>query len=158
MNLVCVNYATYLKTTSFVKTGVRTITDGRRWLMKRHFKEMPILDDFEMVSETLKPLKSNEIMLKPEFWSVDPYARIYPISFGYKMPMTMLGSQVAQVLESKNSKYPEGSHVVTYTGWRDVSIVDPDAVYDTYGKVLGIAQRRLFSRHTHSRDKVLCPK
>ena len=34
------------------------------------------------------------IIIRPEFWSVDPYARIYPISFGYKMPMTMLGSQV----------------------------------------------------------------
>jgi len=102
--------------------------------MKRHFKGMPILDDFEMVAEPLKALKDNEILLKPEFWSVDPYARIYPISFGYKMPMTMLGSQVAQVLESKNSRFPAGSHVVTYTGWRDVSVVDPDAVYDTYGK------------------------
>jgi len=102
--------------------------------MKRHFKGMPIMDDFEMKSEPLPKLKENEILLKPEFWSVDPYARIYPISFGYKMPMTMLGSQVAQVLESKNSKFPVGSHVVAYTGWKEVSVVDPDAVYDTYGK------------------------
>ena len=33
-------------------------------------------------------------IIRPEFWSVDPYARIYPISFGFKLPMTMLGSQV----------------------------------------------------------------
>jgi len=102
--------------------------------MKRHFKGMPISDDFEKVTEPLKKLNDNEILLKPEFWSVDPYARIYPISFGYKLPMTMLGSQVAEVVESKNPRYPEGSHVVAYTGWRDLSVVDPDAVYDTYGK------------------------
>ena len=52
---------------------------------------MPTLEDFEIKSEPLQKLKDNEILLKPEFWSVDPYARIYPISFGYKLPMTMLG-------------------------------------------------------------------
>ena len=74
--------------------------------MKRHFQGMPTLEDFEMKTEPLPSLKENEILLKPEFWSVDPYARIYPISFGYKLPMTMLGSQVAEVMDSKNSKYP----------------------------------------------------
>jgi len=92
------------------------------------------MEDFELKSEPLVKLKENEIMLKPEFWSVDPYARIYPISFGYKLPMTMLGSQVALVLESKNRKYPVGSYVVTYTGWREISVTDPEAHYDTYGK------------------------
>ena len=102
--------------------------------MKRHFKGMPTPEDFELKSEPLRSLKENEIMLKPEFWSVDPYARVYPIAFGYKLPMTMLGSQVAEVVESRNVKYPVGSHVVTYTGWREISVTDPDAHYDTYGK------------------------
>ena len=89
-------------------------------------------------------------IIRPEFWSVDPYARIYPISFGYKMPMTMLGSQVimmrmmincynshdsdgdnhdhddgqvSEVLESRNSKFPPGSHVLAYTGWRELAVV-----------------------------------
>jgi len=112
----------------------RFFSEGRRWIMKRHFQGMPTLEDFEIKSEPLQKLKDNEILLQPEFWSVDPYARIYPISFGYKLPMTMLGSQVAQVMESKNPKYPVGSHVVAYTGWRELAVVDPDAVYDTYGK------------------------
>ena len=102
--------------------------------MKRHFQGLPTLDDFELKSEPLPALKDNELLLKPEFWSVDPYARIYPISFGYKLPMTMLGSQVAEVVESRNSKYPVGSHVVAYTGWREMAVIDPDAHYDTYGK------------------------
>ena len=102
--------------------------------MKRHFKGMPTPEDFELKSEPLKKLKENEIMLKPECWSVDPYARVYPISFGYKLPMTMLGSQVAEVLESKNSKYPVGSHVVTYSGWREISVTDPDSQSEASGK------------------------
>ena len=76
--------------------------------MRRHFRGMPTLDDFELQSEPLRKLRENEILLKPEFWSVDPYARVYPISFGYKLPITMLGSQVAEVLESRNPKYPVG--------------------------------------------------
>ena len=59
---------------------------------------MPTMEDFELKSEPLTKLKDNEIMLKPEFWSVDPYARIYPISFGYKLPMTMLGSQAGLII------------------------------------------------------------
>ena len=125
---------TCLKVTA-ARIGIRSFSEGRSWIMKRHFKGMPTMDDFELKSAPLSKLKDNEILLKPEFWSVDPYARIYPISFGYKMPMTMLGSQVAEVIESKNPKYPPGSHVVTYTGWKEVAVVDPDAVYDTYGKV-----------------------
>ena len=65
--------------------------------MKRHFQGMPTLDDFEVKSEPLPKLQENEMLLKPEFWSVDPYARIYPVSFGYKLPMTMLGWEWATI-------------------------------------------------------------
>jgi len=102
--------------------------------MKQHFKGMPTPEDFDLVSEPLPDLKEGEILIKPEFWSVDPYARIYPISFGYKLPMTMLGSQVSKVIESRNPRFPSGSHVLAYTGWREMAVVDPDAQYDTYGK------------------------
>lgn len=50
--------------------------------------------------------------------------------------MNLIGSQVAEVVESRNSKYPVGSHVVAYTGWREMAVIDPDAHYDTYGKVM----------------------
>jgi len=110
-----------------------SFSEGRRWIHKKHFQGMPTMEDFELISEPLPELKENEILVKPEFWSVDPYARIYAIAFGYKLPMTMLGSQVAKVLESKNPKFPVGSHVIAYTGWREVAVVDPDAEYDTYG-------------------------
>ena len=175
-------------------------TEGRRWIMKRHFNGMPtrlekieqtkdpklytdnhtdgqtditswsqaepgdkslvslsfsVRDDFDLVSEPLPALKDGEIMIKsakddsrhaqhklalrPEFWSVDPYARIYPISFGYKLPMTMLGSQVtsdfsailnchhsgqvSEVVDSRNPLHPVGSHVLAYTGWKELAVV-----------------------------------
>merc|ERR1719384_1336062 len=46
----------------------------------------------------------------------------------------MLGSQVSEVIESRNPRFPSGSHVLAYTGWRELAVVDPDAQYDTYGK------------------------
>ena len=102
--------------------------------MKRHFQGLPTLDDFELKTEPLHPLKENEILIKPEYWSVDPYARIYPASFGFKLPMTMLGSQVSRVLASRHPRYPADSHVLAYTGWREVAALDPDKHYDTYGR------------------------
>ena len=68
--------------------------------MRRHFRGMPTPDDFELQSEPLRKLRENEILLKPEFWSVDPYARVYPRAFGYKLPITMLGSQVGDIQHS----------------------------------------------------------
>ena len=46
------------------------------------------------IIDTINIVNIIVIIIRPEFWSVDPYARIYPISFGFKLPMTMLGSQV----------------------------------------------------------------
>ena len=31
--------------------------------------------------------------------------------------------QVSEVLESRNPKFPPGSHVVAYTGWRELAVV-----------------------------------
>ena len=109
-------------------------SEGRRWIMKRHFQGLPTLDDFELKTEPLHPLRENEILIEPEYWSVDPYARIYPASFGFKLPMTMLGSQVSRVLASRHPRYPVDSHVLAYTGWREVAALDPDKHYDTYGR------------------------
>merc|ERR1712223_529212 len=44
--------------------------EGRRWIMKQHFKGMPTPEDFDLVSEPLPDLKEGEILIKPEFWSM----------------------------------------------------------------------------------------
>jgi len=102
--------------------------------MKRHFKGLPTLDDFELVSESLPKLSVNQILLQGEYWSVDPYQRAYPLAYGLRVPNTMIGSQVAKVIESKNHTYPIGSYVVAYNGWRELSIIDPE---DKSGKQIG---------------------
>ena len=65
-----------------------------------------------------------EILVEAEYLSVDPYMRAYT-------PMlptgrTMIGSQVAKILESKNSKYPVGKRILGYLGWRSHTVLNPD--------------------------------
>lgn len=88
---------------------------GRRWVLKHHFDGLPKKEDFELVSEELGPLKDGEILFKTEFISVDPYQR--PYTTRIKLPATMMGSQVAKVLESKEPKFPVGTRIVAYAGW-----------------------------------------
>merc|ERR1719186_1064930 len=45
-------------------------------------------------------------------------------------PLTMIGSSVALVEESRNSKYPKGSSVISYAGWVERAVVNPEASVD----------------------------
>merc|ERR1719186_1878636 len=45
-------------------------------------------------------------------------------------PLTMIGSSVALVEESRNSKYPKGSSVISYAGWVERAVVNPEASMD----------------------------
>lgn len=62
--------------------------------------------------------------MEAEYLSVDPYMRPYMAS--YKPGVTMIGGQVAKILESKNAKYPTGAFIVGSFGWRTHTIVQPD--------------------------------
>lgn len=54
------------------------------------------------------------------FLSVDPYMRAY---VGRLRPgITMIGGQVAKVVDSKNSDYPIGAHVWGHFGWRNKTV------------------------------------
>lgn len=64
-------------------------------------------------------------MVEAEYLSVDPYMRAYTV----RLPVgnTMIGSQVAKILESKNPKFPVGKRIVGYLGWRTHTVLNPDA-------------------------------
>ena len=79
---------------------------GRKWVLLHHFSGSPKPEDFKLVEEELGELKHNEIQFKSLFLSLDPYMR--PYTMRMNPPFTMIGSSVAVVEESKNSKYPKG--------------------------------------------------
>lgn len=43
----------------------------------------------------------------------------------YPVGVTMIGGQVAKIIESKNPDFPVGKRIVGYLGWRTHTIINP---------------------------------
>ncbi|XP_044730448.1 prostaglandin reductase 1-like [Chrysoperla carnea] len=95
---------------------------ARRYVYKTAFDGEPKKTDLEIVEEELRPIKDGEFLCKAVYLSVDPYMRAYMSR--YETGVTMIGGQVAEVIESKHKKYPVGRYVVGYFGWVDHVISD----------------------------------
>ncbi|CAC5365889.1 PTGR1 [Mytilus coruscus] len=81
------------------------------------FHGEPKEDDLELVEEDLPDLKEGEMLLEALYMSVDPYMRPFVVDRA-KVGDTMIGEQIARVIESKNSQYSVGTIVRTHAGWR----------------------------------------
>ena len=60
--------------------------------------------------------------MQAEYLSVDPYMR--PYIQRYPTGITMIGVQLAKIIESKNPDYPVGKLVVGSMGWRTHAIIN----------------------------------
>ena len=102
----------------------------RSWrLRRRPGARMPEVDDFELRSEplSLRPAEG-EVLLRNRYLSLDPYmrwrmndAKSYapPVGLGE----VMVGSTVAEVLESRHPDFAAGDHVVAPGGWQSHACV-----------------------------------
>uniref|UniRef100_A0A2K6FZM3 Prostaglandin reductase 1 n=1 Tax=Propithecus coquereli TaxID=379532 RepID=A0A2K6FZM3_PROCO len=95
---------------------------AKRWTLKKHFVGNPTKSDFELKTAELPPLKDGEVLLEALFLTVDPYMRL--ASKSLNEGDTMVGQQVARVMESKNSALPKGTIVMAFSGWTTHSISD----------------------------------
>jgi prostaglandin reductase 1 len=102
------------------KRAFDKMATARRITVDRRFDGMPKESDFKVVEEQLPPLKDGEFLAEAVYLSVDPYMRAY----AHNIPLgaTMVGTQVARVVDSKNGKYPVGQHVVGKFDWRSHTI------------------------------------
>ncbi|KAL0841456.1 hypothetical protein ABMA28_015142 [Loxostege sticticalis] len=98
---------------------------ARKFVVKKAFKGTPKRDDFEIVEYELPPLKDGEILTKAVWISVDPSQ--YASAPLMVVPYDQFGYQVGVVVESKNLEYPIGTKVVSFEGWCDYAIVNPNA-------------------------------
>lgn len=105
---------------------------SRKYVLLKQFQGEPKRSDFEVVEEELPPLKDNEVLIKAEYLSVDPYMRAHMIR--YQKPLDMIGSQVSRIIESKHKDFPVGGLVVGQFGWRTHTIVNPDAPHVGLGR------------------------
>ncbi|CAL1682319.1 unnamed protein product [Lasius platythorax] len=96
---------------------------AKKYVLVKQFVNDPEPTDLELVEEELPPLKNEEYLLEAEYLSVDPYIRVYM----QKNPVgiTMIGSQIAEIVESKNPNYSIGKRVVGNLGWRTHTIINP---------------------------------
>jgi len=77
--------------------------------------------DFAVEVRKLPPLKDNEVLFKNLYISPDPYqrGRLNRLNIGD----TMVGTAVAEVLQSTHPKYKAGDFIVTNKGWVSHGIV-----------------------------------
>jgi prostaglandin reductase 1 len=96
----------------------------KKILYVKEFKGLPNSENFKLIEEELPALRDGDILTSAEYLSVDPYMRVYVAR--YKAPFTMIGGQVAKVIESKNSKFPVGSTIFSQNGWRTHKVFNPE--------------------------------
>ncbi|XP_077291532.1 prostaglandin reductase 1-like [Arctopsyche grandis] len=95
---------------------------ARKYILVKPFSGEPKKSDLKIVEEELPPLKDGEYLCKAVYLSVDPYMR--PYMKRYPVGTMMIGSQVAEIVESKNKDFQVGKFVVGSFGWRDYTIGD----------------------------------
>ncbi|KAL1509777.1 hypothetical protein ABEB36_004462 [Hypothenemus hampei] len=95
---------------------------AKRFILVKRFVGFPKPTDLKLVEEELPPIKDGEFLAEAIYLSVDPYLRKKVSSF--PVGDTMVGTQVAKIIESKNPKFPVGKHVVGQAGfgWRTHTI------------------------------------
>ncbi|KAK2577980.1 hypothetical protein KPH14_008414 [Odynerus spinipes] len=97
---------------------------AKKFVTVKHFQGEPKPSDLKLVEEELKPITDGEFLVEAEYLSVDPYMRPYAVQ--YPLGITMIGSQVAKIIESKNPDYPVGKRIVGYLGWRTHTVINPN--------------------------------
>ncbi|XP_035729878.1 prostaglandin reductase 1-like [Vespa mandarinia] len=96
---------------------------AKKFVVVKHFEGDPKPSDLKLVEEELASITDGEFLVQAEYLSVDPYMRPYVVQF--PLGITMIGSQVGKIIESKNPDYPVGKRIVGYFGWRTHTIVNP---------------------------------
>ncbi|XP_040273195.1 prostaglandin reductase 1-like [Bufo bufo] len=94
---------------------------SRAWTLSKHFEGAPKLSDFKLKEVQLPKIKNGEVLVEAEYFSVDPYMRPYS-KRDMKEGDIMIGAQVGRVLESNDTAFPVGSHVLSDAGWTTHSV------------------------------------
>ncbi|OXA64243.1 prostaglandin reductase 1 [Folsomia candida] len=93
--------------------------NSKKWTVVSKAQGLPKVSDFKIVEEPIPELQDGEILCKAEWLTVDPYMRNRMDS---SVGAAMVGEQIAKVIKSKSPDYPEGTVVLGYFGWRDLTV------------------------------------
>ena len=105
---------------------------NKQWLLDKRPNGMPADDCWKLNTESISSIGRNEILIKVDFLSIDPYMRgRMNDSKSYadpaKLGEPMTGETVGTVVESNSSKYLVGDRVCAHQGWQTfVRVSDKD--------------------------------
>ncbi|KAF2367760.1 Alcohol dehydrogenase C-terminal [Trinorchestia longiramus] len=94
------------------------------WVVDKKINAFPELDNFKLITETLPTCGDGEFIVEAEWLTVDPYLRL--MMDDLQLGTSPEAGQVARVTESRNERYPVGSRVVAYLGWRTHTLLNDD--------------------------------
>jgi len=99
----------------------------KQWLLESHPDGKVQKSDFTSVEVELPELKENEVLVKHNYVSVDPYMRgrmseskTYAANFQKGAPVQ--GGAAGHVIESKNPNFQVGDKVLGFGGWQEYAI------------------------------------
>ena len=97
---------------------------NRQWIYAKRPSGRVTEEHYELKEAELnEPLASNEVIVKAQYISVDPYMRIQQAerqSFDPPHPLGIVqrGGAVGQIVASNSSSFKEGDYVLSYSGWQ----------------------------------------
>jgi len=89
------------------------------YILNNQIKGFPKKTDLKLVEETVRTLKDGEYLAEAVFLKVGPNPRH---ASECKTGTTLVGTQVAKIIESKNKNFPVDKYVVGAFGWRTLTI------------------------------------
>ncbi len=86
-------------------------------------------DNFDFVEENIPELEKDQILVRTIYLSLDPTNRIWMSDMDQYLPpveigAVMRGLGIGKVVQSKNSKFKEGSFVSGVLGWQEYLVSD----------------------------------
>lgn len=105
---------------------------NKQWLLDKRPNGMPEDDCWKLNNQSITSIGKNEILIKVDFLSIDPYMRgRMNDSKSYadpaKLGEPMTGETVGTVVESNSSRYLVGDKVCAHQGWQTyVKVSDKD--------------------------------
>jgi len=111
----------------------QTTNSNRRIVLAERPKGLPDKNTLRLESVGLPEPGNNEMLLRTEFLSLDPYMRgrmndAKSYAEPVKIDEVMTGQVVAQVVSSNIEKFVAGEYVLSGSGWQDYALSDGKGV------------------------------
>jgi len=108
-------------------------TSSREWHLVARPQGWPTPDDFALREAPVTAPEQGRILVRNEYFSVDPYMRgrmndVKSYSLPFRLDAPMQGGAVGEVVASAADGIAVGNHVLHNLGWREYAEVEASAV------------------------------